>query len=104
MDRVRLGFREVVTTGLGKNYMRGVEGAAGKTGTSESFLDTDGDGVIDTPTISNAFVGFYPLDNPKMSIALTYPNIVSSNEDDTRSYANIRITRLVTNKFFEMYG
>lgn len=104
MDRVRLGFREVVTTGLGKNYMRGVEGAAGKTGTSESFLDTDGDGVIDTPTISNAFVGFYPLNNPKMSIALTYPNIVSSNEDDTRSYANIRITRLVTNKFFEMYG
>lgn len=103
MERVQLGFREVMTTGLGKNFMGKVTNPAGKTGTSESFLDTDGDGVIDTPTLTNSFVGYYPFENPKMSIAITFPNIVSS-DSNSRSYGNIRITRMISNKFFELYG
>ena len=104
IERIRLGFREVMTTGLGKGYMGDVTFPAGKTGTSESFLDTDNDGIIDTPTLTNSFVGFYPYDNPKMSIAITFPNLVSSNDNGSRSYANKRITRMISNKFFELYG
>ena len=37
---------------------------AGKTGTSQSFIDSDGDGYIDKETISNTFVGYAPYDNP----------------------------------------
>ena len=103
IERVQLGFREVMTTGLGKNYMKGVPSPAGKTGTSESFIDTNDDGIIDTPTITNSFVGYYPFENPKMSMAVTFPNIVSSDSDN-RSYGNIRVTRLIANKFFELYG
>ena len=76
---------------------------AGKTGTSETFADTNGDGIIDTPTITNAFVGYYPYDNPKMSIAIIFPNIVSS-DSSRRTYGNIRTTREIVNKFFELYG
>ena len=52
---------------------------SGKTGTSESFLDTDGDGVIDTPTLSNAFVGYAPSNKPVMSITVTSPDLVNPN-------------------------
>lgn len=104
LERVQLGFREVMTTGLGKGYMGQVPQPAGKTGTSESFLDTDGDGVIDSPTLTNAFVGYYPFDNPKMSIAITFPNLVDSHSASSRSYANYRITKMISNKFFELYG
>lgn len=61
IERVQLGFREVMTTGLGKNYMKGVPSPAGKTGTSESFIDTNDDGIIDTPTITNSFVDIIHL-------------------------------------------
>ena len=48
--------------------------AAGKTGTSQSFIDTDNNGVIDTETITSSFVGYVPSDNPKYSIMVTSPN------------------------------
>ena len=102
--RIQQGFREVMVSGLGKRFMGNAPSPAGKTGTSESFLDTDGDGNIDTPTLSNAFVGYAPYDDPIMSIAVTYPNIVNSNSNsNSRSSANIRMTRLISEKFFELY-
>jgi cell division protein FtsI/penicillin-binding protein 2 len=104
LDRIQEGFREVMRSGLGKNFMGNSPFPAGKTGTSESFMDTNGDGIIDTPTLSNAFVGYAPFDNPLMSIAITYPNIVNGNSNSSRrSYANITITRKISEKFFEMY-
>ena len=103
IERVRKGFKEVMETGLGKNFMGSIPNVSGKTGTSESFFDSDGNGVIDTPTVSNAFVGYYPSDNPKMSIAITFPNLVVVNNNDNRSYANKRITRRITESFYEIY-
>ena len=104
INRVIDGFHEVVTNGLGKSYMRGISDAAGKTGTSESFYDSDFDGVIDKETLTNSFVGFFPKDNPKMSIALVFPNIVDDTYNGSRTWANMRITRLIVNKFNEMYS
>lgn len=104
IDRVRVGFREVMVTGLGRNFMGNVLSPAGKTGTSESFYDSDGDGIIDTPTVSNAFVGYYPSNKPKMSIAVTFPNIMTINDDnELRSYAHKKITREITEAYDLLY-
>jgi cell division protein FtsI/penicillin-binding protein 2 len=104
INRVKKGFEEVLKSGLGINYMGNVENPAGKTGTSESFYDTSGDGIIDTSTVSNAFVGYYPSSNPKMSIAITFPNIMTINgNNDYRSYANKRITKRIVELFNKMY-
>lgn len=105
LKRVQKGLKAVMDYGLGKNYMGDSPSPAGKTGTSESFLDTDGDGKIDTETLSNAFVGYAPSDNPVMSITTTFPNLVNPNgSSSARSYANIRITKMISNKFFELYN
>lgn len=98
IERVRVGFNKVMYDGLGKGYMGDVTNPSGKTGTSETFYDKN------TPTLSNAFVGYYPSDNPKMSIAITFPNLVDSDSGKYRSYANKRITKKISNKFFEIYG
>ena len=62
IDRVREGFSAVVTKGLGYGYMGNYTNSAGKTGTSQSFIDTDGDGKVDTETITSSFVGYSPSD------------------------------------------
>ena len=75
-----------------------VSNSSGKTGTSETIYD----GNIET--ISNAFVGYYPSDNPKFSIALTFPNIMRINGySEERSYANKRITRRISELLEELY-
>ena len=61
MNRVKEGFRAVVSYGLGTAYMGSYQSiGAGKTGTSQSFIDTDGNGVVDTETITTSFVGYSP--------------------------------------------
>lgn len=103
INRVRAGFEEVMKTGLGKNFMGSVSNPSGKTGTSETFFDSNNDGVIDTPTVSNAFVGFYPSDIPKMSIAITFPNIMRISGNEDRSYANKTITKKIVEIFDKLY-
>ena len=104
VNRVRTGFKEVMSSGLGKNFMGEVSSPSGKTGTSESFYDSNNDGRIDTPTLTNAFVGYYPSNNPKMSIAIVFPNLVdASGNGSERSYANKRITRKVVELFSQLY-
>jgi len=102
LDRIKEGFRAVVKYGTGKNVMGNAPDPAGKTGTSESFLDTDGDGKIDTETVSNAFVGYAPADNPEMSIAVTSPDVENPNTSISfHSYVNRRIAREISNYYFE---
>lgn len=104
IKRVQKGFRSAVTYGIAGNIMGNSPKAAGKTGTSESFLDTDNDGVIDTETVSSTFVGYAPYDNPVMTITVTSPDLVNPNSKSSSiSYANHRITRLISNKFFDLY-
>ncbi len=58
--RVREGFYAVVnrSDGYGRGYMNTAYSPAGKTGTSQSFIDTDNDGVIDKETITSNFIGY----------------------------------------------
>ena len=107
MDRVKEGFIAVLNSpgGYGVGYMNQNMKPAGKTGTSQSFIDTDGNGVIDTETITSSFIGYAPYDNPKMSIVVTSPD--SSHPNSNSDYASLvtyRITQRVTEKYSEMYG
>lgn len=104
LDRIQLGFREVLISGTGRGIVNLDFRPAGKTGTSESFLDTDGDGIIDTESVSNAFVGYMPYEEPVMSIAVTSPDVENPNTRYSyHSYVNRRIAKNVINKYFELY-
>lgn len=104
LDRIKLGFASVMDDGLGRNVMGNSPSPAGKTGTSESFLDTNNDGKIDTETVSNAFVGYAPRDNPKMSITVTTPDVENPNTSiNYHSYVNRRIAREISNLYFENF-
>ena len=100
INRVREGFSSVVHNGLGYGYMGYYTNSSGKTGTSQSFIDTDGDGKVDTETITSSFVGYSPSDNPKMSIVVVSPDI--SVPDSSQSAVTKRISAQVVNKFFEL--
>lgn len=107
MDRVQEGFYAVMhnSGAYGRGYIADKLNSAGKTGTSQSFIDTDGDGVIDTETITSSFVGYAPYDNPKFSIVVTSPNSSHLNSNyDYASLVTYRITQEVTNKYYDMYG
>ncbi|MGI6325329.1 MAG: peptidoglycan D,D-transpeptidase FtsI family protein [Bacilli bacterium] len=104
IKRVQQGFREVMTSGLGIGFMDSGVKPAGKTGTSESFIDTNSDGIVDKETISNAFVGYAPYDDPKMSIAVVSPDVSYPGSGISyRSLVNKRIAARVAKKFFEFY-
>lgn len=104
MDRVRYGFNRVVTNGLGYGYMGNYFDASGKTGTSQSFIDTNEDGKVDTETITSSFVGYAPSENPKMSVVVVSPDISHSYGYSThQSAVTKRISANIVNKFFEIY-
>lgn len=107
MNRMKEGFYAVMHSagGYGRGYIGEHLASAGKTGTSQSFIDTDGNGVIDTETITSSFIGYLPYYDPKMSIVVTSPN--SSHLNSSNNYASLvtyYLTRAVTDKYYEMYG
>jgi len=107
MARVKEGFYAVMHSagGYGVGYINKSFQAAGKTGTSQSFLDTNNDGIIDTETITSSFVGYMPVSNPKMSIIVTSPDSSHPNSGtDYASLVTLHITKEITNKYIEMYG
>lgn len=105
MDRVHEGFKLVLASGgTGYNYIDESHKPAGKTGTSQSFIDTDGDGIIDTETISTNFVGYAPYDNPTVTFTVVSPDVATSDTDNSHiSKINKRITQKVSQKYFEIY-
>lgn len=107
MRRVQEGFYAVMhmAGGYGRGYTDDRLDAAGKTGTSQSFIDTDNDGIIDTETITTSFIGYAPYNDPKITFMVTSPN--SSHLTSSSSYmslVNYRLSRAVTDKYYEMYG
>ena len=101
LDRIKEGFREVIKSGTGRGVMGDTPDPAGKTGTSESFIDTNGDGVIDTETVSNAFVGYAPANNPEVTITVTSPDVENPNTNISfHSYVNRRIAKEISNYYF----
>ena len=100
INRVREGFSAVVSQGLGYGYMGYYTNSAGKTGTSQSFIDTNGDGKVDTETITSSFVGYSPAENPQMSIVVVSPDISIPNS--STSAVTKRISAAIVNKYYEL--
>lgn len=105
IERVKLGFKAVLEPyGTGYGYIDLNYKPAGKTGTSEGFVDTNNDGLIDTETISNIFVGYAPYDNPQVTFTIISPNIYTKNAySSAQTPVNRYITQQVSKKFFEIY-
>ena len=104
MQRVQEGFREVMRSGTGAGLIDLRHNPAGKTGTSESFIDTTGDGIIDTETMSNTFVAYAPFDNPRVSFTIVSPDIFFDEGRGTfRTPVNRRITTRISQAYFEIY-
>lgn len=108
LKRVQEGFYAVMHMpgGYGNWYTDDKMDAAGKTGTSQSFIDTDNDGVIDTETITTSFIGYAPFNSPKVSFMIASPNCshINGSTYDFVSLVNYRLTREVTKKYYEMFG
>jgi len=103
-ERVKEGFKSVMEGSLGKGYMGNSPNPAGKTGTSETFYDSNNDGVVDSETYSKSFIGYAPYDNPIMSIVSISPHV--RHKKSTSTYAsnvNKRIVSRICNIFFEIY-
>lgn len=107
LKRVQEGFYAVMhmSGGYGRGYVNDRMDAAGKTGTSQSFIDTNNDGIIDTETITSSFIGYAPYNNPKVAFMVTSPNSSHANSgSDFTSLVNYRLTRAITDKYYDMYG
>lgn len=103
IDRVRYAFSQVVASGLGVGYMGNYTDSGGKTGTSQSFIDTNEDGKVDTETITTSFVGYSPSTNPKFTIVVVSPDISHNNNNITyQSLVTKRITASMVNKYYEL--
>lgn len=100
INRIQEGFKSCMSA-LCYGYMGKYTNAGGKTGTSQSFIDTDNDGVVDTETVTTTYGGFAPLDSPKFSIVVVSPDI--SHGAGYTSSINKRISAKIVNKFFEFY-
>ncbi len=104
MDRVRQGFEAVLKYGTGAGYIDMKYKPAGKTGTSQSFVDTNGDGKVDTETITTNFTAYAPSDNPKVTFTIISPDISHSNgRSNYQSSINRRLAQAISKKYFEIY-
>lgn len=98
LNRIREGLKMVLSEGTGKIYVDASLNAAGKTGTSESFYDSNSDGLVDVATISSTFAGYFPADDPRYSVVVITPNISHNNgSNDTMYYGASKITKDITN-------
>lgn len=86
-ERIIKGLNNVVTKGTGRGYIYNNDGA-GKTGTSETLVDTNNDNIYETKTISISFMGFMPYNDPKYTFIIISPNI-SSNKNKSGYYVPI---------------
>ena len=104
MDKVKEGFKAVLEYGTGRGYINLAYKPAGKTGTSQSFVDTDNDGKVDTETISTTFAAYAPYDDPKVTFTIVSPDVSHSNGwSNHQSSINQRIADRVSQKYFEIY-
>ena len=104
LDRVKQGFEAVLKYGTGAGYINMAYKPAGKTGTSQSFIDTNGDGKVDKETITTTFTSYAPYDNPKVTFTIISPDV--SRSDGRTSYQsdiNKRLASRISQKYFEMY-
>lgn len=99
-ERLKDAIKLATTSGTAHNYINKKYNPGGKTGTSETFIDTDNDGIMDTKTTSINFVGLAPVDKPEFSIIVIIPNIYVKKDFE---YSKVYITRPIVNEVSNFY-
>ena len=100
--RLKDAMHMATTSGTARGFISSKYKGAGKTGTSETFIDTNHDGIMDTKTTSIGFIGFAPYDNPKYSIIVLAPHIYTDkNHKGSKYYITRYISKDITNFLFE---
>lgn len=101
LKRIQAGFHDVIKHGTGYYYVSNNLDAAGKTGTSESYIDNNYDGIFDAYVVSNTFLMYAPFDNPKYSMVVISPNTSNLNgKSEFRSGVNRLIARNISDLLF----
>ena len=105
LDRVKEGFKMVLEIGgTGSGYINRDYHPAGKTGTSQSFVDSDNDGSIDKETITNTFAGYFPYEDPKVIFTVISPDIYYNENGSTyQSNVNKRISKRISELYFNNF-
>ena len=66
------------------------------------YIDTDNDGKIDTGTISTAFLGYAPYNNPTVSFTVITPDVSIVNNNDYISMITKRTVQDISNAYFRI--
>ncbi|MBO4246042.1 MAG: hypothetical protein J5892_04860 [Bacilli bacterium] len=104
LKRIQQGFIEVLDHGTGWGYINLSYKPAGKTGTSETFMDSDGDLIDDLKTITQTSAMYFPYDDPKYSIVIVSPNTSHYlGKTDYIAPINSKISKKLTKNMFENY-
>ncbi len=95
MLRVQRGLHGVVTYGTASSYLGRIVSGAGKTGTSETYVNGH-------KTLTKSFIAYAPFEDPKYNITIVSPNLVDSSSKNNYNYpVNSRLSRQITNILFE---
>ncbi len=78
-DRITEGFYQVFHGGTATSYVDKSLNAVGKTGTSETFYDSDHDGVVDKEVINSTVVFYYPREEPLYSMVVVAPYLTDTS-------------------------
>ncbi len=104
LNRIQTGFNSVMKNGTGYWYINNKINAAGKTGTSESYIDSDFDGTLESFVLSNTFLMYAPYENPKYSLVVISPNTSNLNSSSSyRSPVNRLIARSINDYLITYY-
>lgn len=104
LDRIKEGFKQVLGYGgTGSGYIDLKYNPSGKTGTSQSFVDSDKNGVIDTETVTNTFIAYAPYNDPKVTFTVVTPDTYNYGSTYQTS-VNRRISKKISEKYFEFYN
>lgn len=102
ISRIQEGMNLVLTKGTGRGHVNYNLNPAGKTGTSESFYDSNSDNINDVKTVTKVFAGFIPYKNPTYSVVVLSPHVSYDNPNNSyTSNVNRHITRAITDFLFE---
>ena len=101
-SRIKEGLRLVSSSGTGSYYIDKKYNASSKTGTSESILDSDGDGQAETLATTRTFISYMPSDKPEYSLIIVSPNIDYKESENTRTYPiNMYLARNISEFLFD---
>ncbi len=80
-DRIIEGMYQVFHGGTASSYVNKNLHAVGKTGTAETFYDSNYDGIVDTEVISSTLAYYFPREDPTYSVVIIAPFLT-----DTTTY------------------